>query len=68
METAQGKEVCCSQKLKGVRDLKSTLMKWKLKDSLESQLCLMVFFWVKHVKECFSKADTGERILAKAST
>ena len=28
-------------------------MKWKLKGSLESQLCWMVFCWGKHMKECF---------------
>ena len=42
-------------------------MKWKLKASLESQLCQMVFCWGKHVKECFPEADTGERMnVAKA--
>ena len=37
-------------------------MKWKLKGSLESQLCWMLFCWGKHVKECFLKVDTGERL------
>ena len=37
-------------------------VKWKLKGSLESQLCWMVFFWGKHMKECFSEVDTGERL------
>jgi hypothetical protein len=39
-----------------------TLLKWKLKGSLESQLCWMVFCWGKHMKECFSKVDTDERL------
>ena len=34
-------------------------MKWKLEDSLESQLCVMVFCWGKHVKEHFVKVNTG---------
>ena len=37
-------------------------LKWKLKGSLESQLCWMVFCWGKHVKECFPEVDTGERL------
>ena len=37
-------------------------VKWKLKGSLESQLCWMVFCWGKHVKECFPEVDTGERL------
>jgi hypothetical protein len=34
--------------------------KWKLKGSLESQLCRMVF--CKHVKESFPEADMDERL------
>ena len=41
-------------------------VKWKLKSSLESWLCWMVFCWGKHVKEHFPEADTGERIFVKA--
>ena len=37
-------------------------LKWKLKGSLESQLCWMVFCWGKHVKKCFPGVDTGERL------
>ena len=37
-------------------------MAWKLKGSLERQLCWMVFCWGKHVKECFPEVDTGERL------
>jgi hypothetical protein len=37
-------------------------MKWKLKGLLETQLCWMVFCWVKHVRECFPDVDRGERI------
>ena len=40
----------------------SETRKWKLKGSLESQLCWMVFCWGKHVKECFPEVDTGERL------
>ena len=36
-------------------------MKWKLKGSLESQLCQTVFCWGKPV-ECFREVDTGERL------
>ena len=36
-------------------------VKWKLKGSLESQLCWTVFCWGKHVKDCFSEVDTGEK-------
>jgi hypothetical protein len=32
-------------------------LKWKLRGSLESQLCWMVF--CKHVKDCFISVDTG---------
>ena len=38
------------------------ILKWKLKGSLESQLCWMVFCWGKHMKECFPEVDTGERL------
>jgi hypothetical protein len=38
-------------------------VKWKLKDSLESQLCWMVFFWDKHVQDSFPEAVTSERML-----
>jgi hypothetical protein len=31
---------------------------WKLKGSLENQLCWMVFCWGKH----FAEADTGEKL------
>jgi hypothetical protein len=34
-------------------------VKWKLKGSLESQLCWKVFYWGKHVKECFPEVDPG---------
>jgi hypothetical protein len=37
----------------------SESMKWKLKSSLESQLCWKVFCWGKHVKEHFPEMDTG---------
>ena len=37
-------------------------LKWKLKGSLESQLCWMVFCWGKNVKECFPEEDIGERL------
>jgi hypothetical protein len=40
-------------------------VKWKLKGSLESQLCWMVFFWGKHVKECFPEAVIGERLKSR---
>ena len=36
-------------------------MKWKFKDSLESQLCWMVFFWDKH-KKYFPEVDINERL------
>jgi hypothetical protein len=32
------------------------------KGSLESQLCWMVFYWGKPVKECFPEVATGERL------
>lgn len=32
---------------------------FRLKGSLESQLCWMVFCWGKHMKECFVKVDTS---------
>ena len=38
-------------------------VKWKLKSSLESPLCWMVFCWDKHMKECLTEADAGERML-----
>lgn len=49
------------------RPLPSTLSeisyrKWKLKDSLKSQLCQMAFCWDKNVKACFPEADTGGRM------
>ena len=34
-------------------------LKWKPKGSLESQLCWMVFYLGKHMKECFPEVDTG---------
>ena len=37
-------------------------MKGKLRVSLEGQLCWMVFFWGRHMKECFPEANTGERM------
>jgi len=37
-------------------------VKWRLRSSLESRLCWMVFCWGKHVKECFPEVDTGERL------
>jgi len=37
-------------------------VKWKLKGSLESQLCWMVFCWDKHMKECFPEVDIGKRL------
>jgi hypothetical protein len=37
-------------------------MKWRLKGSLESQLCWMVFGWAKYVKGRFPEVDTGERL------
>jgi hypothetical protein len=37
-------------------------VEWELKGSLESQLCWMVFYWGKRMKECFTEADTGERM------
>jgi hypothetical protein len=39
-----------------------TLVKWKLKGSLESQLCSVVFCWDKHMKKCFPEVDMGERL------
>lgn len=41
-------------------------MKWKLKVSLESQLCWTVFGWGRQVKECFAEADRGERRLSQS--
>jgi hypothetical protein len=38
------------------------VFKWKHKFSLESQLYRMVFWWGKHMKECFSEMDTGDRL------
>ena len=35
---------------------------FRLKGSLESQLCWMVFCWDKHMKEFFPEVDTGERM------
>jgi hypothetical protein len=35
-------------------------LKWKLKGSLESQLCGRVFCWGKHVAEYFPEVDKGE--------
>ena len=40
---------------------------FRLKGSLESQLCWMVFCWGKHMKEYFPEVNTGER-LSKADT
>lgn len=37
-------------------------LKWKLKASLESQLCQIGFCWGKHSKEHFAGADTRERM------
>jgi hypothetical protein len=37
-------------------------VKWKLRVSLESQLCWMVFCWGKHMKECFPELDTDETL------
>lgn len=37
-------------------------LKWKLKGSLESQLCWKIFLGGKHVKKCFPEVDTGERL------
>jgi hypothetical protein len=37
-------------------------MKWKLKGSLESQLCGMLFCWGKHMKKHLAEVDTGERL------
>ena len=37
-------------------------MKWKVKVSLESQLCWMVTCWDKQVKEHFAEVDIGERL------
>lgn len=38
-------------------------LEWKLKGSLESLLCWMVFFSGKQVKERFIEADRGERLM-----
>lgn len=40
-------------------------LKWKLKGSMESQLCQTVFCWGRQVKEGFIEADTGEDVLQK---
>jgi hypothetical protein len=37
-------------------------MKLKLNGSLESKLCWKVFFWGKHMRQCFPEEDTGERL------
>lgn len=46
--------------------LDSTLLKWKLKGSLESQLYWMLFCWGRQVKEHFTEAGPGEGYSAKA--
>jgi len=42
------------------------VLKWKLKDSLESRLCWVEFCWGKQVKKCFAEADTGQRMFCKS--
>lgn len=41
---------------------KETGLKWKLKVSLESQLCWKVFCWGRHMKECFLGAEISRKI------
>lgn len=40
----------------------SYCLRQKLMVSLEIQLCLIVFCWGRHLKECFLEAHTGERM------
>ena len=38
-------------------------VKWKPKASIESQLCWILFCWVKHMKVHLAEVDTGERLM-----
>lgn len=37
-------------------------VKWKLQSSLESQLCWMMFYWGKRVREHFTNVGTDKRL------
>ena len=41
---------------------RQSIVKWKLKVALESQLCWMLFYWGEHVKDYFHEMDRGERL------
>jgi hypothetical protein len=53
--------VCLFVCLFNLPNLEDTL-EWKLKGSLESQSCWMVFCCGKHMKECFPEVDTDEKL------